>query len=111
MTLAPGTDAPTGGTATAAAGVAASADGPDVPDHPGAFARLGAWAATHFRRVLVAWLLVLVVFGFFAIHVENALAGATPAVTVAPGVTGPAIVPFAKMGVGAPPRTVSLKMP
>ncbi len=45
-------------------------------DHAGPFARLGRWAATHFRRVLVAWLLVLLGFGFFAIHVENALAGA-----------------------------------
>ena len=26
---------------------------------PSPFARLGAWAATHFRRVLVAWLLVI----------------------------------------------------
>ena len=45
-------------------------------DRPRPFARLGAWAATHFRRVLVAWLLVIVAFGFFAVHVESALAGA-----------------------------------
>ena len=45
-------------------------------DRPRLFARLGAWAATHFRRVLVAWLLVIVAFGFFAVHVESALAGA-----------------------------------
>jgi RND superfamily putative drug exporter len=43
---------------------------------PSPFARLGAWAATHFRRILIAWLLVLGVFGVFAVHVENALAGA-----------------------------------
>ena len=45
-------------------------------DRPRPFSRLGAWAATHFRRVLVAWLLIIVAFGFFAIHVESALAGA-----------------------------------
>ena len=44
--------------------------------HPSPFARLGTWAATHFRRVLIAWLLVVLVFGFFAVHVESALAGA-----------------------------------
>src|SRR5664280_737902 len=43
---------------------------------PSSFARLGTWAATHFRRVLIAWLLVVLVFGFFAVHVESALAGA-----------------------------------
>ncbi|MHB8438122.1 MAG: MMPL family transporter [Acidimicrobiales bacterium] len=42
----------------------------------GSFARLGRWAATPFRRVLIAWLVLLVVFGVFAVHVENALAGA-----------------------------------
>jgi hypothetical protein len=30
---------------------------------PSPFTRLGAWAATHFRRVLIAWLLVTLVFG------------------------------------------------
>ncbi len=39
-------------------------------------ARLGAWAATHLRVVLVAWLLVLGVFGAFAPQVESALSGA-----------------------------------
>src|SRR5664280_1035791 len=43
---------------------------------PSPFARLGRWSATHFRRVLIGWLLVLIVFGFFAVHVESALAGA-----------------------------------
>ena len=45
-------------------------------NRPSPFARLGRWAATHFRRVLIAWLLVLLVFGVFAVRVENALAGA-----------------------------------
>ncbi len=44
--------------------------------HGSPFARLGAWTATHLRRVLVAWLLILVVFGVFAVRVEGALAGA-----------------------------------
>jgi RND superfamily putative drug exporter len=44
--------------------------------HPSPFARLGAWTATHFRRILIAWLLILLVFGIFAVHVESSLAGA-----------------------------------
>jgi RND superfamily putative drug exporter len=44
--------------------------------HSSSFARLGAWTATHFRRILIAWLLVLLVFGIFAVHVESSLAGA-----------------------------------
>jgi RND superfamily putative drug exporter len=40
------------------------------------FALLGRWTATHFRLVLLAWLVVLGVFGAFAPKVETALAGA-----------------------------------
>ena len=40
------------------------------------FARLGTWTATHFRFVLIMWIVVLVVFGAFAPKVETALAGA-----------------------------------
>jgi RND superfamily putative drug exporter len=43
---------------------------------PSPFARLGTWTATHFRQVLVAWLLILVVFGVFAVRVEGSLSGA-----------------------------------
>jgi putative drug exporter of the RND superfamily len=39
-------------------------------------ARLGAWAGTHLRVVLVVWVLLLVAFGAFAPRVESALAGA-----------------------------------
>ena len=39
-------------------------------------ARLGAWAGSHLRAVLVLWLLVLAVFGAFAPKVESALSGA-----------------------------------
>jgi RND superfamily putative drug exporter len=39
-------------------------------------ARLGRWTATHFRAVLLAWLVIVGVFGVFAVRVEHALAGA-----------------------------------
>ncbi len=42
----------------------------------GAFARLGAWSASHLRTVLISWAVVLGVFGAFAPKVESALAGA-----------------------------------
>jgi putative drug exporter of the RND superfamily len=42
----------------------------------GPIGRLGRYAATHFRVVLIAWLLVAVVLGFFAPRVETALSGA-----------------------------------
>jgi RND superfamily putative drug exporter len=44
--------------------------------HGGPIGRLGRYTATHFRRVLVGWLLVAVVLGFFAPRVESALSGA-----------------------------------
>ena len=46
---------PSAGTPESARADEATAHGTD----PGPFARLGRWAATHFRRVLVVWLLVL----------------------------------------------------
>ncbi len=42
----------------------------------GAFARLGRWAATHRRHVVLAWLVVIVALGVFAVKVETALSGA-----------------------------------
>ena len=54
---------------------AETADTPVVRG-PGWVARLGTWAATHFRAVLLLWLVVLAVFGAFAPRVESALAGA-----------------------------------
>jgi putative drug exporter of the RND superfamily len=42
----------------------------------GPVGRLGRYTATHFRVVLVSWLLVAVVLGFFAPRVETALSGA-----------------------------------
>jgi RND superfamily putative drug exporter len=44
--------------------------------HVGPIGRLGRYSATHFRVVAIAWLLVAVVLGFFAPHVETALSGA-----------------------------------
>src|SRR6516162_8048702 len=42
----------------------------------GALARLGRWSATHFRAILLIWLVVIGAFGVFAVRVEHALAGA-----------------------------------
>jgi RND superfamily putative drug exporter len=71
------------------------------PGHHGPFARLGAWAATHFRRVLIAWLLVLVLFGIFAVHVESALAGAGWQASNSQSVAARAIIEKDFAGLGA----------
>ena len=42
----------------------------------GPIGRLGRYTATHFRLVLVAWLLIAVGLGFFVPRVETALSGA-----------------------------------
>ena len=42
----------------------------------GPIGRLGQYAATHFRVVVIAWLVIAVVLGFFAPRVETALSGA-----------------------------------
>ncbi len=42
----------------------------------GPIGRLGHYTATHFRTVLIAWLVIAVVLGFFAPRVETALSGA-----------------------------------
>ena len=83
-----------------AATAVAAGDG-DHAGHLSHFARLGAWAATHFRRVLVGWLLVLVVFGFFAVHVENALAGAGWQASNSQSVAARAIIEKDFAGLGA----------
>ena len=71
------------------------------PGHRSPFVRLGAWAATHFRRVLIAWLLVLLVFGVFAVHVENALAGAGWQASKSQSVAARAIIEKDFAGLGA----------
>src|ERR1019366_7853456 len=48
----------------------------DQEDHVGPIGRLGRYTATHFRKVLVGWLLVALGLGFFAPRVEKALSGA-----------------------------------
>ncbi len=68
---------------------------------PTPFARLGTWAATHFRRVLIAWLLVLLVSMFFAVHVESALAGAGWQASNSQSVAARAIVEKDFSGLGA----------
>ena len=42
----------------------------------GPIGRLGAWTATHFRVVALAWVVIVVGLGFFAPKVEKALSGA-----------------------------------
>ncbi len=70
-------------------------------NRPGPFARLGRWAATHFRRVLFAWLLVLLIFGIFAVHVENALAGAGWQASNSQSVAARAVIEKDFSGLGA----------
>ncbi len=50
-------------------------------EHPpavnvGPIGRIGRYTATHFRVVLVGWLVVVIGLGFFAPKVETALSGA-----------------------------------
>jgi RND superfamily putative drug exporter len=47
-----------------------------VPAAVGPIGRLGRYTATHFRLVLVAWVIVALVLGLFAPRVEKALSGA-----------------------------------
>jgi len=78
--------------------------GADATLHAGRsspFARLGRWAATHFRRVLIAWLLVVLVFGIFAVRVENALAGAGWQASNSQSVAARAIIEKNFSGLGA----------
>ncbi len=74
---------------------------PSNRDRPRPFARLGAWAATHFRRVVVAWLLVIAAFGFFAVHVESALAGAGWQASGSQSVAARAVIEKNFAGLGA----------
>ncbi|MGP8008093.1 MAG: MMPL family transporter, partial [Acidimicrobiales bacterium] len=71
------------------------------PGHRSPFARLGAWAATHFRRVLITWLLVVLVFGIFAVHVESALAGAGWQASNSQSVAARAVIEKDFAGLGA----------
>jgi len=48
----------------------------DPEPHAGPLGRLGSWSVTHKRRVFGLWLVVILVLGFFAPHVETALSGA-----------------------------------
>jgi RND superfamily putative drug exporter len=55
--------------------------GPVAEEYPhavsvGPIGRLGRYTATHFRQVLLAWVLIALVLGFFAPRVETALSGA-----------------------------------
>ncbi|MFE9443593.1 MMPL family transporter [Streptomyces sp. NPDC006602] len=46
------------------------------PGSAGPLGRLGAWTATHFKRVLIGWLVVVAVLGAFAPQVTSVLSGA-----------------------------------
>ena len=86
------------------AGIRDSVRGDNNPvsaGRPGPFVRLGAWAATHLRRVLIAWVLVVLVFGIFAVHVENALAGAGWQASNSQSVAARAIIEKDFSGLGA----------
>jgi RND superfamily putative drug exporter len=74
---------------------------PSGGDRPHPFARLGAWAATHFRRLLAVWLLVIAAFGFFAVHVESALAGAGWQASGSQSVAARAVIEKDFAGLGA----------
>ena len=75
--------------------------GAEDGDRPRPFARLGAWSATHFRRVLIVWLLVIAAFGIFAVHVENALAGAGWQASGSQSVAARAVIEKNFAGLGA----------
>ncbi len=47
-----------------------------APPDLGPIGRLGRWAATHFRLVLIGWIVVVIGLGAFAPRVEEALSGA-----------------------------------
>ena len=91
--------------AHAPAGIRDNVGGDDdaevLGSRPGPFARLGGWAATHFRRILIAWLLVVAVFGIFAVHVENALAGAGWQASNSQSVAARAVIEKDFSGLGA----------
>jgi RND superfamily putative drug exporter len=69
--------------------------------HQSLFARLGTWTATHLRVVLLIWLLVLVVFGVFAVRVETALAGAGWQASNSQSVQARAVIERSFAGLGA----------
>ena len=89
------------GPSTSSDPTGAVGDRKTLKTHASPFARLGAWTATHFRRVLVGWLLVLVVFGFFAVRVEGALAGAGWQASNSQSVQARAIIERDFSGLGA----------
>ncbi len=65
-------------TRTPAVAAGPPAAGDDYPHavSVGPVGRVGRWTATHFRAVLVGWLVVAIGLGFFAPRVETALSGA-----------------------------------
>jgi RND superfamily putative drug exporter len=67
----------------------------------GPLGRLGRWTATHFRAVVLAWLLVAVAFGAFAPRAEHALSGAGWEATGSESVQARALVDKHFAGLGS----------
>jgi RND superfamily putative drug exporter len=72
--------------ASSAGGSRPPRGGDSLTSQLGPVGRLGRYTATHFRAVLIGWLLVAVVLGFFAPRVETALSGAGWETSASPSV-------------------------
>ncbi len=68
---------------------------------PRGLARLGRWAATHLRMVLLLWLAVVAVLGAFAPQVESALSGAGWQDSTSQSVRARAVIADEFSGLGA----------
>lgn len=71
------------------------------PDRLGALARMGRWSATHFKSVLLLWLVVIAGLGIFAPQVESALSGAGWEDSTSSSVQARAIIADHFSGLGA----------
>jgi putative drug exporter of the RND superfamily len=67
----------------------------------GPIGRLGGWTATHFRSVLVAWIVAAVAFGIFAPGVEKALSGAGWETTGSQSVAARKVIDRSFQGLGS----------
>jgi RND superfamily putative drug exporter len=77
----------------------------------GPIGKLGHWTATHFRAVVAAWILVVVVLGVFAPRVENALSGAGWEATGSESVHARRLIDSSFDGLGTYALTVVVRAP
>lgn len=77
----------------------------------GPIGRLGHWTATHFRAVLVGWLVIAVAFGVLAPRVEKALSGAGWEATGSQSVQARALIDKNFKGLGSYGLTVVVHSP